>query len=93
MNDEGPLPKEVETEQQKVLFNALEEIADVMLALRQQADTEAQARRLDCAGEQIIDALITVFSLKSAQIEVLSRETHRLREAWRDCFETVQSGD
>lgn len=91
MNTEGPLPQEIETEQQKILFDSLEEIADVMLELRQQAETEGQARRLDRAGEQIIDALITVFSLKSAQIEVLSRKTHRLREAWKDCFETVRS--
>lgn len=64
------------------LFDALDDIAGVVLALRGDADHAEKAERLDQAGRQIVDTLVHEFSLKSAQVEVLLRGIDDANEAW-----------
>lgn len=64
------------------IFRALDDIAAVVLDLKEDPAYAAQAEQLDRAGSRLIAALIAGFSLKSAQIELLTRELNDLHAAW-----------
>ena len=64
------------------LFEALDDVAGVVVALDDDPEHREKARTLDRAGKRIIDTLVREFSFKSAQVEVLLRELDDVDEAW-----------
>ncbi len=78
------------TDGEEEIFAALDELAVVVLSLRARPETEREATRLDRVGEQMVGGLIRKLSLKSAQIEELTRELSNLRKAWGDQLKTAE---
>lgn len=64
------------------LFEALDDIAGVVVALEADPEHARKAQTLDRAGKRIIDTLVREFSFKSAQVEILLRELDDVDEAW-----------
>ena len=64
------------------LFEALDDIAGVVVALEADPEHARKAQTLDQAGKRIIDTLVREFSFKSAQVEILLRELDDVDEAW-----------
>jgi hypothetical protein len=64
------------------LFEALDDVAGVVVALDDDPEHREKARTLDRAGKRIIDTLVREFSFKSAQVEILLRELDDVDEAW-----------
>jgi hypothetical protein len=82
----GALPSGAMSED---LFEALDDISEVVVALRSEAAHTEKAAQLDEAGKRIIDTLVREFSLKSAQVEVLLRRSESIDEAWGDYAQKV----
>ena len=82
----GALPAGATSED---LFDALDDIAEVVIALRSEGAHPEKADQLDEAGKRIIDTLVHEFSLKSAQVEVLLRQSESTDEAWGNYVQKV----
>ena len=75
------------------LFEALDDVAGVVVALDDDPEHRGKARTLDRAGKRIIDTLVREFSFKSAQVEVLLRELDDVDEAWGTYAQKVARRD